>query len=94
MNRFLGDSPIRVLIKLVVLSFVVGLMMSAFGWTPRDVALWLRELAFNIWYRGFDALDSFIGYFLLGAAVVIPAFLVVRLLSLGRRPRSPLPPTR
>jgi hypothetical protein len=39
-TRFLGDSPLRVALKLVVVSFLVGLVMSAFGWTlPRARSL-------------------------------------------------------
>ena len=37
LDRFLGDSPLRVLIKLVVISFLVGVVMHAFGWSPFDV---------------------------------------------------------
>ena len=33
-NRFLGDSPVRVLLKLLLASFVVGMVMHAFGWSP------------------------------------------------------------
>ena len=36
MTRFLGDSPLRVLLKLIIISFLVGLVMSAFGWSPFD----------------------------------------------------------
>jgi hypothetical protein len=33
---------------------------------------------------GFAAIDRFVGYFLLGAAIVVPAFLILRLFSYRR----------
>ncbi|BCH27251.1 DUF6460 domain-containing protein [Mesorhizobium sp. L-8-3] len=84
LTRFLGDTPGRVLLKLVVVSFIAGLVMSAFGWSPMDVVYGIRDFFLRIWNMGFAALDTFIGYFLLGAAVVVPAFLILRLMSYRR----------
>lgn len=81
LNRFLGDSPIKVLLKLIVLSFLVGLIMNAFGWSPLDVLYNIQEVFLDIWNMGFRALDSFLGYILLGAAIVVPAFILLRLAS-------------
>jgi hypothetical protein len=33
---------------------------------------------------GFLAIDRFVGYFLLGAAIVVPAFIILRVLSYRR----------
>lgn len=82
--RFLGDSPLRVLLKLVVISFIVGMVMSAFGWSPFDIFYGLRDFLLDIWHMGFDAIDRFLGYLLLGAAVVVPAFLILRIFSYRR----------
>lgn len=79
--RFLGDSPVRVLIKLLVVSFLVGLVMSAFGWSPMDVLRQIQNFFLDIWNLGFRAIDRFVGYLLLGAAIVIPAFIILRLMS-------------
>ncbi|MGO4837487.1 DUF6460 domain-containing protein [Rhizobiaceae sp. 2RAB30] len=84
LTRFLGDAPGRVLLKLVVVSFIVGLVMSAFGWSPMDVVYGIRDFFLRIWNMGFAALDTFVGYFLLGAAVVVPAFIILRLMSYRR----------
>ena len=84
LTRFLGDSPLRVLLKLIVVSFLVGIVMSAFGWSPYDVVYAIRDFFMRIWNMGFAALDNFVGYFLLGAAVVVPAFIVLRILSYRR----------
>lgn len=84
LTRFLGDSPIRVLLKLIVISFLVGIVMSAFGWSPFDVLYGVRDFFADLWRMGFRAVDRFVGYFLLGAAIVVPAFLILRLLSYRR----------
>lgn len=83
-SRFLGDSPLRVLVKLVVLSFLVGFAMHAFGWTPLDVWYALRDAVLDIWRMGFDALGRFFSYFVIGAVIVVPIFIVIRLLSFRR----------
>lgn len=82
--RFLGDTPLRVVLKLIVVSFLVGLVMSAFGWYPLDVFEGIESFFVGLWNMGFDAFDRFFGYLLLGAAVVIPAFVVLRILSYRR----------
>lgn len=82
--RLLGDSPLRVLLKLIVVSFLVGLVMSAFGWTPWSIVAQLRDFILGLWNMGFRAIDRFIGYFLLGAVVVVPVFIVMRLMNYRR----------
>lgn len=84
LTRFLGDTPLRVVLKLIVVSFLVGLVMSAFGWSPFDLLQAMRDFVMDIWNMGFRAIERFVGYFLLGAAVVVPAFIVLRLLSYRR----------
>ena len=84
MARFLGDTPLRVFLKLVVVSFLVGVVMSAFGWSPFDVLEGIRNFFIDIWNMGFSAIERFLGYFLLGAAIVVPAFIILRLFSYRR----------
>lgn len=84
LTRFLGDTPLRVLVKLVIVSFIVGLIMHAFGWSPWDVFAGIRDFFLRIWNMGFAALGDFAGYLLLGACVVVPAFIVLRIVSYRR----------
>ncbi|HEV2502371.1 MAG TPA: DUF6460 domain-containing protein [Mesorhizobium sp.] len=81
LTRFLGDSPIKVFLKLLVVSFLVGIVMTAFGWSPFDVLYGIRNFFVDLWNLGFRAVDRFVGYILLGAAIVIPAFILLRLAS-------------
>ena len=60
------------------------LTMATFGWTPYDVFYELRNLLMYLWEMGFSAFDRFLGYILLGAAIVVPAFIILRLLSYRR----------
>jgi hypothetical protein len=83
-TRFLGDSPVRALLKLIVASLIVGMIMATFGWSPYDVLYAARDFFVRLWNMGFSAIDQFVGYILLGAAIVIPAFIILRLLSLRR----------
>lgn len=84
LNRFLGDSPMRVIVKLIVISLIVGFLMSVFHWTPWDIYRALRETVLRIWHMGWDALGNFVQYIILGAMVVVPAFLIVRVLNFRR----------
>jgi len=83
--RFLGDTPGRVILKLLFLSFVVGVLMSALDLDPLDLLDGLVSFIERLWNMGFEALGQFGRYLLLGAVVVIPVWIVLRLLNMGRR---------
>lgn len=83
-NRFLGDSIGRTLLKLVVVSLVVGFVMKIFGWRPMDLVYNLRHFVLDIWHTGFATLGQFGDYLLLGATIVIPAFIILRLFNYRR----------
>ena len=70
-NRFLGDSPARTLVKLIVVSLIVGFVMRVFGWQPWDLVEGIRHFVLDIWRSGFAALGKFGDYLLLGATIVI-----------------------
>ena len=84
-ERVLGGSPIAVLGRLVLISILVGVVLSALGLDPLNLIKSIEMLARQIYDMGFDAVRHVWGYFLLGAVVVIPVWLVMRLLGSGRR---------
>lgn len=86
-TRFLGDTPGRTLIKLLVISFIVGVIMKAMDWYPIDVFYAVRDFLHNLWETGFAALGRFGQYLVLGAMVVVPVFVILRIASLGRPSR-------
>ncbi|ARM86923.1 hypothetical protein RHEC894_CH00578 [Rhizobium sp. CIAT894] len=83
-NRFLGDSVGRTLIKLIVVSLIVGFVMTVFGLTPWNIIYGFRDFILEIWHRGFSALGRVGDYLLLGATIVIPLFVILRLFSYRR----------
>ena len=83
-NRFLGDTPLRILIKLLILSVAAGFLMSFFGLYPDDILHMVSDMVLNLWRTGFAALGRVGDYLLLGAVVVVPVFILIRLLSYRR----------
>ena len=79
--RFLGGSPGSVVVRLVLLSILVGVILSAVGLDPRDILESIETLIRTVWNMGFDAVFWVWRYFLLGAVLVIPIWLVVRLVK-------------
>ena len=82
--RFIGGTPLAVAVRLVLLSILVGVVLSAIGFDPWNIIESVRRLFISIWNLGFDAINWVWRYFLLGAVIVVPIFLVIRLFSLGR----------
>ena len=54
------------------------------SWTPFDILYGIRAFFERLWNMGFAAVEHLIGYIVIGAAIVIPAFIVLRILSLRR----------
>jgi hypothetical protein len=83
-ERFLGGSPLAVLGKLILLSVLIGVVLSALGLDPWNIVQSLKRLLLNIWDMGFDAVRWLWQYFLLGAVLVIPIWLILRLVRAPR----------
>ena len=84
-SRFLGGSPLAVTLKLILMSVLVGIVLAAIGLDPWNIVESLRRLADWIWNLGFDAINGLWRYFLLGAVIVIPVWLLSRLFNTQRR---------
>ncbi|WP_299811503.1 DUF6460 domain-containing protein [uncultured Roseibium sp.] len=84
LSRFLGGSPAQVLLRLVFLSFVVGIVLSALNLDPFDLVDMAVEFVQRLWNMGYHAIWRLGGYLVIGAIVVIPIWLVTRVLSMGR----------
>ena len=78
-NRFLGGPPLAVLGKLILLSILIGVVLSALGLDPLNILSSLQRMIRDFWNMGFDALRWLWQYFLLGAVIVIPIWLILRL---------------
>ena len=82
--RFLGGSPAVVAFRLVLLSILVGVVLTAIGFDPWNILNSIRLLFRRLWDLGFDAVNWLWRYFLLGAVIVIPVWLLSRLFGTPR----------
>ncbi len=83
-TKIFGGSPLAVLVRLILVSILVGVILSALGLDPFDILHSIERLVRSIWNMGFDAFRWLWRYFLLGAAIVIPIWIVMRLLNAPR----------
>jgi hypothetical protein len=77
--RFFGGPPLSVIFRLMLLSIIIGVILEVLGLDPWNILQSLRTLISRIWDMGFDAVRWLWRYLLLGAAVVVPVWLIVRL---------------
>jgi hypothetical protein len=87
-DRLFGGNPIGVIVRLVLLSVVVGIVLSALGISPRNLVYHLDLMFRRIYDLGFGAVEWAFQYFLIGAVIVFPIWFVARLLGLLGRRRS------
>jgi Family of unknown function (DUF6460) len=85
-TAFLGGSPLGVIIRLVLLSIVAGVVLDTLGINLRNFFDRINALLRNIYDLGFGAIDWLLQYLLLGAIVVVPIWLIGRLLATLRKP--------
>jgi hypothetical protein len=63
--RWVGGSPLGVLVRLILVSILVGVILSALGLDPFDIIHSVERLIRSIWNMGFDAIRWLWRYFLL-----------------------------
>ncbi len=88
-HRFFGGPPLGVIVRLILVSIVVGVILAAIGLDPWNIVASARRIIAGIWTMGFDLVRWLWRYFLLGAVIVVPVWLLMRLAG-GRR-RRPWP---
>ena len=84
MSKVFGGSPLAVLGRLILASVLVGVVLSALGLNPFDIINSIERLIRSIWDMGFDAVRWLWRYFLLGAVLVIPIWIIMRLVNAPR----------
>ena len=77
-SRFFGGPPAMVLMRLILLSILVGVILSALGFDPWNIIPSLQRMVLGVWNMGFDAVRWVWQYFLLGAIIVVPIWLIMR----------------
>jgi len=83
-SNVIGGSPAAVAIRLLVVSFVAGLVLMTFGFEPET----LYQLAYRGVRRliefGFSDVRQLVRILATGAMVVLPVWVVLRLLDARR----------
>ena len=83
-TRFLGGSPLAVLFRLLLVSLVVGAFMVWNHISPFAILRVVQDIALEIWNAGFDSIRKIGEYVLAGAVIVVPVWLIMRLMSARR----------
>jgi hypothetical protein len=83
-TRVFGGTPLGVVGRLILVSILVGVILSALGLDPFDIIQSIERLIRSIWNMGFDAFRWLWRYFLLGAVIVIPIWILMRLFNAPR----------
>lgn len=85
-SRFLGGSPAMVAVRLIVVSFVVGIVLETFGLDPATLFADALGAVRQIVELGLGDIRQVGRIFVTGAIVVIPVWFVLRVVdSTGRR---------
>jgi len=84
LTRFFGGRPLSVIFRLLLLSILVGVILEVLGLDPWNIIESLRTLVARVWDMGFEAVRWLARYLALGAAIVLPIWLVVRLMRAPR----------
>ena len=82
--RFVGGSPMAVLLRLIVVSFVVGLILETLGFDPASLMGQAERALRHILEYGLTDVRQFGRILLTGAMVVVPVWIVLRLIDAGR----------
>lgn len=80
--RFLGGSPGSVFLRLLFVSLIVGAFLMWLDIRPIDIFRGLIQFINRLWALGFDAIREVVDYVLVGAAIVVPVWLALRLLNM------------
>jgi len=84
-DKIIGGSPLGVAARLALISIAVGIVMNALGIDLSNFFHRINVLLRNIYDLGFGAFEWLLEYLLLGALVVVPIWVIARLVGAARR---------
>jgi len=88
MDKIFGGPIIPTLFKLAILSFIVGLALFLFGIDPIDLWKNFGQTIREAWSRALDFIDWAMKYAVLGAIVVLPIWIIYRLMVYLTAPKK------
>jgi hypothetical protein len=80
-QRYLGGSILGTLLKLIVLSLIVGAVMVGLGLTPANLWYLLVDTVRSVFGLGLDTFRNIGTYVLTGAVIVVPIWILTRILD-------------
>ena len=80
-ERLLGGPPVAVFMRLLIVSLIVGALLMWLDIRPFEIFDALRRLVDRLWYLGWDSIRTVLNYLVAGALLVVPCWLVLRLMS-------------
>ncbi len=83
-TRFFGGSPLWVIVKLAMLSIVIGVILAVLDIDALAIVRAVQDLFYSFFENIWDALETLLRWFMLGAVIVFPIWLISRLLKLGK----------
>ena len=81
LERFLGGSPAAVFVRLLAVSVVVGALLMWLDIRPADIFYAVNRFINRLWLLGFDAVRELAQYVLVGAMIVVPIWLIMRIFN-------------
>jgi hypothetical protein len=84
-GRFVGGSPAMVALRLIVISFIVGVILETFGLSAFSLFSNAVRAARRLFELGFTDVRQLGRMLLTGGMVVVPVWLALRLLDSGGR---------
>jgi uncharacterized oligopeptide transporter (OPT) family protein len=85
LSRFLGGSPVSVLIRLVLISLLVGVVLVWLNLTPAGLFRSVEAAVRSFISGGFDGVREVGRYIITGAMIVVPIWLLLRFLDMRGR---------
>jgi hypothetical protein len=82
LTRFLGGTPLNVALRLFLLSLLVGALLMWLDIRPADLVQDAVRFFQHVWSLGFDAIRQMGDYIVGGAMIVVPLWLLARLLNM------------
>ncbi|GLK80122.1 DUF6460 domain-containing protein [Methylopila turkensis] len=82
-SRFLGGSPLGVLLRLLLLCVIVGLVLDQLDLDVFRLLDYAIDVVRDLLANSADLLRALLRYLIIGAAVVIPVWLILRVLKIG-----------
>ena len=86
LSAFLGGSPATVALRLIVVSFIVGMVLVTFGFDPANIIDSFVSLVHRLIEYGLTDFRAIGRVLATGALVVLPVWLVLRLFGARRTP--------